>query len=406
MVPVRVSWYRSSLSLSRLSLPASCSVLSPAPIILQRMGIKEVHGGRQLSRSNVFRKDTKLSQAPIVSVPKSSSVSTLKSEENTPCKYWMSGNCRRGEKCWYLHSCRRGDGFATLAKLEGHKKAVRGIAHPSGFDKLYSGSSDGTLRMWDGFTGQCVRLTNLEDEVGSLITEGSLIFIGMKNLVKALDIHSEVEFNLKGPIGQVFAMTVVRDMLVAGAQNGCISTWRASCETKSFQPAASLEGHIGAVTCFAVEEKTLFSGSEDHTIRVWDMDTFRCIETLNGHAAAVTSLVHCNGYLFSCSLDCTIKVWSAPEGRNWEVVYTHNVGSGALKLFGMNDAETETVLFCSCNDNTVRLYELPSFSERGRIFSKREVRVIERGSENLFFTGDDSGSLTVWKWRENLKKTN
>ncbi|KAK8637181.1 hypothetical protein V6N13_064607 [Hibiscus sabdariffa] len=176
----------------------------------------------------------------------------------------------------------------------------------------------------------------------------------MKNLVKALNIHSEVEFNLKGPIGQVFAMTVVRDMLVAGAQNGCITTWRASCETNYFQPAASLEPTL-------------------ELSHVWDMDTFRCIETLNGHAAAVTSLVHCNGYLFSCSLDCTIKVWSAPEGRNWEVVYTHNVGSGALKLCGMNDAETEAVLFCSCNDNTVRLYELPSFSERRRIFSKREV---------------------------------
>ncbi|KAK6259210.1 hypothetical protein SCA6_013684, partial [Theobroma cacao] len=26
----------------------------------------------------------------------------------------------------------------------------------------------------------------------------------------------------------------------------------------------------------------------------------------------------------------------------------------------MNDAETKPVLFCSCNDNTVRLYDLPS----------------------------------------------
>ncbi|GMI93085.1 hypothetical protein like AT5G51980 [Hibiscus trionum] len=369
------------------------------------MGINEVHGRRQLPRGNVFRRDTKLSQAASVNPRKSSSVSTIKPEQNTPCKYWMSGNCLRGEKCWYLHSWRRGDGFATLARLEGHKKAVRGIAHPSGFDKLYSGSSDGTLRMWDGYTGKCVHLTNLGDEVGSLITEGPLVFIGMKNVVKVLNIHSEVEFNLKGPIGQVFAMTVVRDMLVAGAQNGGITAWRASFETNTFQPAASLEGHVGAVKCFAVGEKTLFCGSVDHTIRVWDLDTFRCIETLNGHAAAVTSLVHCGAYLFSCSLDCTIKVWSAPEGWNWEVVCTHNVGSGALKLCGMNDAENEAVLFCSCNDNTVRLYELPSFVERGRIFSKREVKVIERGSENLFFTGDDNGSLTVWKWQKNLKKT-
>ncbi|WRX10655.1 hypothetical protein QQP08_003142, partial [Theobroma cacao] len=63
-------------------------------------------------------------------------------------------------------------------------------------------------------------------------------------------------------------------------------------------------------------------------------------------------------------------------------------------LCGMNDAETKPVLFCSCNDNTVRLYDLPSFTERGRLYSKREVRVIHRGPFPLFFTGDGSGSIT------------
>ncbi|EOX92681.1 Retrotransposon protein, unclassified, putative [Theobroma cacao] len=64
---------------------------------------------------------------------------------------------------------------------------------------------------------------------------------------------------------------------------------------------------------------------------------------------------------------------------------------GVLALCGMNDAETKPVLFCSCNDNTVRLYDLPSFTERGRLYSKREVRVIHRGPFPLFFTGYGSG---------------
>lgn len=45
----------------------------------------------------------------------------------------------------------------------------------------------------------------------------------------------------------------------------------------------------------------------------------------------------------------------------------------------------ETELFCA------------RFMERGRIFSKREVRVIEIGPDNLFFTGDGAGMLGVWK---------
>ncbi|WRX10280.1 hypothetical protein QQP08_002767 [Theobroma cacao] len=64
----------------------------------------------------------------------------------------------------------------------------------------------------------------------------------------------------------------------------------------------------------------------------------------------------------------------------------------------INDYQTKPVLFCSCSDNTVRLYDLPSFTERGRLYSKHEVSVIQRGPFPLFFTGDGNGSLTVWKW--------
>ena len=58
--------------------------------------------------------------------PKNSSVSNQRAreQEDKICKYWMSGHCSRGDKCWYLHSWCRGDGFTMLAKLEGHKKVV------------------------------------------------------------------------------------------------------------------------------------------------------------------------------------------------------------------------------------------------------------------------------------------
>ncbi|XP_007048519.2 PREDICTED: zinc finger CCCH domain-containing protein 63 isoform X1 [Theobroma cacao] len=320
-------------------------------------------------------------------------------QEDKVCKYWMSGHCARGNKCWYLHSWCRGDGFMMLAKLEGHKKAVHGIALPLGSEKLYSGSGDGTLRTWDCHSGHCAHLSNLGDEVGSMITEGLWVFVGMKGVIKAWNTQTAQEFSLKGPVGHVHSMVVSDNMLFAGAQNGFTFAWKSSSEAANpFQLIASMEGHSGAVLCLAVRDKKLYSGSVDHTIRVWDTDTLQCIKTLNGHEDAVMSLLHCNGCLFSCSLDCSIKVWFATDGENWEVIYTHKEENGMLALCGMNDAETKPVLFCSCNDDTVRLYDLPSFTERGRLYSEREVRVIHRGPFPLFFTGDGTGSVTVWKW--------
>lgn len=37
------------------------------------------------------------------------------------------------------------------------------------------------------------------------------------------------------------------------------------------------------------------------------------------------------------------------------------------------------------------------FIERGRIFSKQAVRTIQVGPDGLFFTGDGTGLLNVWK---------
>uniref|UniRef100_M1B4U3 F-box and wd40 domain protein n=1 Tax=Solanum tuberosum TaxID=4113 RepID=M1B4U3_SOLTU len=78
---------------------------------------------------------------------------------------------------------------------------------------------------------------------------------------------------------------------------------------------------------------------------------------------------------------------------------------GVLALCGMHDSEAKPVLLCSRNDNTIRVYDLPSFSERGKIFSKESVRRIEIGPAGLFFTGDESGQVRVWKWSTESSST-
>ncbi|XP_057991383.1 zinc finger CCCH domain-containing protein 48-like isoform X1 [Hevea brasiliensis] len=326
---------------------------------------------------------------------------TVNKSSNKACDYWMSGSCINGDGCQFLHSWCRGDWFSLLANLKGHTEAVCGVAHPSGSDKLYSGSSDGTVHVWDCHTGQSTRVINLGDEIGSLISEGPWIFVGLPNVVKAWNIETAADYNLNGPVGQVYAMTVSSDTLFAGAQDGSILAWKGSTESPNpFELATSLKGHTGAVICLTIGRDRLYSASMDSTIRVWELDTLRCIHMLKGHADAVMSLICWDEYLLSCSLDRTIKVWAATEEGNIEVIYTHEKEHGAIALCGMHDAEDKPVLFCSCNDNSIYLYDLPSFNERGKIFSKGEVRTIEIGPSGLFFTGDGTGLLNVWKLAE------
>ncbi|KAL2317512.1 hypothetical protein Fmac_031388 [Flemingia macrophylla] len=319
----------------------------------------------------------------------------------TVCKYWTDNNCVKGEQCQNLHSCFRGDGFSILAKLEEHKKVITGIALPVGSAKLYSGCTDGTVRIWDCHTGRCVRVINLGAEVTSLISEGPWIFVGLQKAVKAWNIQNITEFTLDGHKGRVLAMTVGNDTLFVGAEDGAIAAWRGSSEIKSpFELVASLTGHTKAVVCLTVGGKRLYSGSMDQSIKAWDMDTLQCSMTLNEHTDVVTSLICWDQFLLSSSSDCTIKVWATFEEGTLKSIYTRKEENGVFSLFGMADAEGKPILCCSCRDNSVRMYELPSFSERGRIFGKKEVASIELGPGGLFFTGDGTGLLMVWKWVE------
>lgn len=50
-----------------------------------------------------------------------------------------------------------GSGFVFLCALAGHTEAISGISLPLGSDRLYSGSVDGTVRIWDCNSGKVAR---------------------------------------------------------------------------------------------------------------------------------------------------------------------------------------------------------------------------------------------------------
>ena len=55
---------------------------------------------------------------------------------------------------------------------------------------------------------------------------------------------------------------------------------------------ATLEGHTDAVNCLIVVGDKVYSGGDDDTIRVWDVDTHEHIATLRGHADYVRYVIY------------------------------------------------------------------------------------------------------------------
>ena len=73
----------------------------------------------------------------------------------------------------------------------------------------------------------------------------------------------------------------------------------------------TLTGHTGCVNVLALgPDGTLYSGSDDRTIKVWSTNDGVCVKTLEGHTNWVCALaVAPDGTLYSALYDGTIKVW-------------------------------------------------------------------------------------------------
>ncbi|KAJ1687963.1 hypothetical protein LUZ63_019353 [Rhynchospora breviuscula] len=325
-----------------------------------------------------------------------------------PCKYFLVGKCKYGDRCRYLHTWSwstgparaRAPDFSLLTPLHGHHKAITAILLPSASDKLISSSQDGTLKFWNCHTGQCISTRNFGSEIGCIMSDGPWLFLGLRNSIKVYNFENNTQFTLLGPAGLVYALATHHDKLFAGTQIGQILVWRFSPANNQFYPAASLTGHRDAIRSLIIGGATpaLYSSSQDNSIKAWDLTTLECVHTLSDHTDAVMSLLFWEQFLLPCSLDKTVKVWAKKDNGALELIYTHTEEHGVLALQGTIDATGQSVLCCSVNDHTVRLYNLPSFERRGRIFAKKEVRALQTGPSGLFFTGDGTGDLKVWKW--------
>lgn len=73
--------------------------------------------------------------------------------------------------------------------------------------------------------------------------------------------------------------------------------------------------HVDTISCLAVSNGLIYSGSWDKTLKVWSMSDFKCLESINAHDDAINELVAIKGIVYSCSADGKIKAWGR-EGRN------------------------------------------------------------------------------------------
>ncbi|CAN1138352.1 Zinc finger CCCH domain-containing protein 48 [Linum perenne] len=191
-------------------------------------------------------------------------------------------------------------------------------------------------------------------------------------------------------------MPAIVDELISGSSDGVIRAW----DCNNGHVAGTMNAG-GKIECLISEGDWLYVGLLS-MVKAWNLHT-GTEYNLTGPTSQVHTLEVGIGVVFAGAQDGSIWGWktTADEQGNLFQPAEALIGNTSAVYSAQTMCRVELngkpLLLCSWNNDSVGIYELPSFTEKGRMYSKGEVRSMGEGPGGLVFTGDASGLITVWK---------
>ena len=130
---------------------------------------------------------------------------------------------------------------------------------------------------------------------------------------------------LEGHTGPIHAVAVTPDgkYVISGSDDHILRVW----DIESGEELRTLEGHTDSVSAVAVtpDGKHAISASWDKTLRVWDIESGEELRTLEGHTNSVFAVaVTPDGkHAISASWDKTLRVWDIESGEELRTLEGH-----------------------------------------------------------------------------------
>lgn len=166
--------------------------------------------------------------------------------------------------------------------------------------------------------------------------------------------------------------------------------------------------HTFPVTCISFSEdmRFLYSGSADHTMKVWRLKDWKLVDSKKEHKRIISAVAAgCDHLVFSASEDGSVIMWYRQEESNGKGIKhfpTQFLLSGAspvnallLKSTGTGSSE----LYAGLSDGKVLFWNETSHWHAEMVLSyhNKDVTCLARSPGPLVFSGSADGKICAWK---------
>jgi WD40 repeat protein len=208
--------------------------------------------------------------------------------------------------------------------LHKHHGDVRCVAFTPDGKMLATGGHDRKILFWNLRDRQVENTLSLDDTAAHsmvLSQDGKILITGSYRKIKVWEISSTQNqknfpdtqpiYTLMGHshIVNSLAMSADAKFLISGSQDQTIRVWNLA----TGELIHILKGHQDSVNAVVLSpnEQIIASASADKTIKLWHLQSGELLGTFTGHTNAVTTLSFTTSgeMLVSGSLDKTIKIW-------------------------------------------------------------------------------------------------
>ncbi len=309
-----------------------------------------------------------------------------------------------------------------IQRFEGHFWWVWSAAFSPDEKLLVTASHDGTANVYEVDTGKKIAdFTGHQGPVfaaefspdGQTVASGGFdhriliwkpeeqAWTDLQMLAQGKQNHSPVFTSLDGHTSGVRSLEFSADgqRLLTGSDDNTLKLW--NLETK--RTIETLRGHDGWIACCTLspDGQWALSAAHDQHVRLWNLNGYEETRVLGGHVlkghseAVLSAALSRDGqYIATASRDRTARLWSAADGKE---LRTFAEGHSFLSMRAAFSPDGRW-LFTAAFDNTVRVWNVAHGTEIARLdHTGRNAALAVSPDGKYLVTGSDDNSAKVWE---------